>query len=119
MRYITVWILVAGLLVCTGPLLAQEWGKVSEEELAMTAIPEDPEADAVVLFDKSTVIVTLRFELVLQRHTRIKILTERGLEYGDNTIRMGQTDKLEKLQAHAILPGGKKIKLKKKDIFTK
>ena len=55
----TARILIVGLLVCA-PLMAQEWGDVSDEVLGMTAIPEAPEADAAILFDKSTIAITLR-----------------------------------------------------------
>ncbi|MCE2435331.1 MAG: DUF3857 domain-containing protein [Candidatus Latescibacteria bacterium] len=119
MRYITAQILVFGLLFYAGPLLAQEWGDVSEDILGMSGIPEDSEADAVILFDKGTIAITLRFKLVIQRHTRIKILTERGLKYGDVSIYLGSDDKIDELRAQTILPNGKKITLSKKDIFTK
>ncbi len=112
-------ILIVCLSVCAAPLLAQEWGEVSDEILGMTTLPEDPEADAVILFDKGTIAITLRSELVIQRHTRIKILTERGLKHGDVSIYLGSQDKIDNLRAQAILPTGKKIALPKKDIFTK
>lgn len=118
MRY-AMRILIVGLSVCAAPLMAQEWGEVSDEILGMTALPEDPEADAAILFDKGTIAITLRYELVIQRHTRIKILTERGLKYGDIAIYLGSKDKIDKLRAQTILPTGKKIALRKKDIFTK
>ncbi len=119
MRSIIAQILVVGLLFYAGPLLAQEWGNVSEEILGLTGIPEDSEADAVILFDKGTIAITLRFDLVIQRHTRIKILTERGLKHGDVSIYLGSDDKIDELRAQTILPNGKKITLSKKDIFTK
>ncbi len=119
MRSITARILFVGLLFYAGPLLAQEWGDVSEEILGMTGIPEDSEADAVILFAKGTIAITLRFDLVIHRHTRIKILTERGLKYGDVSIALGSEDKIDELRAQTILPNGKKITLSKKDIFTK
>jgi len=39
------------IMAVFGMASAQEWGEISEKELKMTGIPEDPEADAVVLFD--------------------------------------------------------------------
>ena len=119
MRSIIAQILVVGLLFYAAPLLAQEWGDVSEEILGMTGIPEDSEADAVILFDKGTIAITLRFQLVIQRHTRIKILTERGLKYGDVSIYLGSDDEIDELRAQTILPNGKKVTLSKRDIFTK
>lgn len=56
MRSIIAQILVVGLLFYAAPLLAQEWGDVSEEILGMTGIPEDSEADAVILRTYARVI---------------------------------------------------------------
>jgi len=109
--------LAVALLVCVPPSAGQEWSEVSRDILDMTAIPEDPEADAVVLFDKATVAITLRFQLVQQRHVRIKILTQRGLRYANISIPFWHKDKVKNLKAHTILPDGKRINLKKKDIF--
>ena len=103
MRSIIAQILVVGLLFYAAPLLAQEWGDVSEEILGMTGIPEDSEADAVILFDKGTIAITLRFQLVIQRHTRIKILTERGLKYGDVSIYLGSDDEIDELRAQTMV----------------
>ena len=107
------------LLVCVSPSAGQEWGSVPKDILDMTAIPEDPEADAVVLFDKATVAITLRFQLVQHRHVRIKILTQRGLSYANISIPFRRKDKVKNLKAHTILPDGKRIELKKKDLFEK
>ena len=112
-------ILAVSVFACSRPSMAQEWGEVAEEALTMTAVPEDPEADAVILFDKGMAAITLRFELVFKHHRRIKILTKRGLKYADVSISSWHKDRIENLKAQAILPDGKKSKLRKKDIFEK
>jgi len=107
------------VFVCQHPSVAQEWGKVSKEVLQMASIPEDPEADAVVLFDKGTVVISLRGQLTTKRHKRIKILTESGLEHADVSITAWHENEVKKVKGHTILPGGKKVKLKKKSIYKK
>lgn len=108
------------LITSSFPLASsQKWGKVSKEVLSMTSIPDDPEADAVILFDKCRIQITSNFNLDIQRHRRIKILTERGKEYADISIRFWHEDKVKRIKAHTILPNGKKIKLKRKEIFEK
>jgi hypothetical protein len=97
-----------------------KFGKVSKEELQMTSIPEDPEADAVRLFEKGDLEIFLdnnRYKLRLKQHVRIKILTEKGKHYADFKIPYWHEDRIHSLKAHTILPNGKKIKLNKKDIF--
>ena len=99
------------------PVLGQKWGKVAKEILLMKSIPEDSEADAVVLFDIGKMRITQNFELKFKRHQRIKILTERGKRYADISIDYWHEDKIKGLKAHTILPNGKKVKLDKKQIF--
>ena len=112
-------VLVVSIFAYSHPLIAQKWGKVSKEVLEMTSIPEDPEADAVILFDKGKITITRDFRLVFEYHRRIKILTERGLKYADISIPFFHEDGIKALKAHTILPSGKKVKLKKKDVFEK
>lgn len=100
-------------------LLAQKLGEVTKEELALTSIPEDPEADAVVLFAKGEMIITPQFDMQFKNHRRIKILTERGKQYADISISYWSEDIVDRIEAYTILPNGKKIKLDKKNIFEK
>lgn len=115
----TITCLLIGLLTLfqSSTNLAQKWGKVAKEELAMQSIPEDPEADAVVLFDIGSMRITPNFDLNFKRHRRIKILTERGKKFGDISISYWYEDNLRKLKAQTIQPDGKKIGLDKKKIF--
>ena len=107
------------LISISNSLFAQKWGKVSKDILKMTSIPEDSEADAVILFEKCDMKITAQFELEQKIHRRIKILTERGLKYADISFSYWHEDNISRLKAHTILPNGKKIKLKKKQIFNK
>jgi len=104
-------------LIQSTPDFAQKWGKVSKEELVMKSIPEDPEADAVVLFDIGSMRITPNFELNFKRHCRIKILTERGKKFGDISISYWHEDNLRRLKAQTIQPDRKKIQIDKKKIF--
>ena len=83
----------------------------------MTSVPEAPDADAVYLFDIGDMRIMDDFVLKLKRQVRIKILTEEGKNYGNVRIAYWHEDKIRNLKAHTILPNGKKIKLKKKEIY--
>lgn len=93
-----------------------KFGKVSKAELAMNAFEPDPEADAVVLLDLSDLRITDDFVLITKRRARIKILTEEGKDRGDISIGYHESQKVDDIKAHTILPNGKKIKLKGGDI---
>lgn len=100
-------------------LFSQKWGEVSKDALKMTSIPDDPEADAVILFDKGTMDITTTFKLVFGEHSQIKILTERGKKYADVRIFYLEGDNVNKIDAVTWLPNGKKVKLDQNTIYEK
>lgn len=105
------------------PLKAQkitDFGDVPRGDLSMTQFPEDPEADAVYLFDVGD--LTLRkssssFFVALERRVRIKILSEAGKAYANVRIPYWAEEKVDGIRAHTVLPNGEKVKLEKADIF--
>ena len=102
-----------------GEAFCQEWGKVSQEELSMTSIPEDPDADAVILFDRGEYLFGYACPVTLKRHKRIKVLTKRGSEAANISIPLFYGEKIKDLKGHTITKDGRKIKLKSELVFTK
>ncbi|MGD9488580.1 MAG: DUF3857 domain-containing protein [Calditrichaceae bacterium] len=98
-------------------LFAQKFGEISDSELQMKSIPEDPEANAVILFNKGEISITPDFDLEFNIHKRIKILTEAGKKFANVELYYFHEDKIHNLKAYSYTPNGKKIKLKKDDIF--
>lgn len=114
------FILLAGAAGINNAQEIPKFGKVSDEELQMASIPEDPEADAVWLFERGDIEIILesdRYKLKLKQHGRIKILTEKGKEFANFRIPYWHEDRITSLKAHTVLPDGKKIKLDGKQIF--
>jgi len=98
---------------------AQKWGKVTQAEWDMIAPADYPEANAVILFDKGVVEITLD-GIALERHVRIKILNQAGVEdAGDVSFSYRDGDKIKGLKAHCITLDGKKHKVKKGGFLTK
>jgi hypothetical protein len=67
----------------------EEFGKISQSEIAMTSCSYDPTADAVVLFDVGKSYferVPDGFDVKYRRITRIKILNEAGIKYAEVAI---------------------------------
>ncbi len=95
----------------------QEWGKITDEELLMEGIDEDPDADAVILFNTCRIQFTPRFELETFYHKRIKILTEAGKEYANIEIYCGDEDKIYRLDAVCYTTDGKKHELDDDYVF--
>ncbi len=97
-----------------------DFGDVPREDLAMTEFPEDPEADVVYLFDSGDLNLrkgNSKFFVTVERHVRIKILSEAGKAYANVRIPYWHEDKLDGIRAQTILPSGEKLKLKKTDIY--
>lgn len=93
---------IACLLVAVfalAPVFSQtystKFGKISDEELSMSVYPADSTASAVVLHDigSSTMFynVTMgKFQLKIKRHTRVKVFTKDGLDWGNIEIALFQ-----------------------------
>lgn len=94
-----------------------KWGKVPEEYLYSQSFWADSSQAAVVLFDIGTLTLSnSTFDAKSERHVRLKIFKESGKEYAKIRIPFWHEDALFDLRAQTILPDGKKISLKKKDI---
>ena len=99
------------------PCQGQKWGKITEEELAMNQIAEDPEADAVYLFDNGEMTIQKDFTLEFKRHYRIKILTEQGKDYANQYVAYYAEDRIKNLEALSFSPDGKKHELDDDEVF--
>lgn len=82
---------VAFLLAITSTIVVgqnfiKEFGKIAKEEIEMTAYALDKDAEAVVLFDMGKSYFLDKnntFEVVFERTTRIKVLSEAGISWGE------------------------------------
>jgi hypothetical protein len=104
-------------LLLFGEVSSQEWGEVSAQELAMTRIEEDPEADAVIFFDKGEIITNSDLEMIFKCYRRMKILTENGKKYADVKITYWHDDDIHKLRAQSISTDGRKTQLDRKAVY--
>jgi hypothetical protein len=80
------------LWLCSAALAAPpqdppiEWGEVPAADLAMKSFPADSNAAAVVLCDYGETTLSNSLELVFKRHTRIKILSASGYDWGNQSF---------------------------------
>lgn len=82
------------ILIVTLELVSQEismdYGRVTDYELKMPSYGRDPQAGAVVIYDKGmsrfAEVRELTFNVFFERTTKIKILKESGVEYATFTI---------------------------------
>lgn len=94
-----------------------KWGNVPEEILASQSFWVDSSQAAVVIFDIGTLTLSnSTFDAKSERHVRLKIYKDSGKEYAKIRIPFWHKDALFDLKAQTILPDGKKISLKRKDI---
>jgi len=94
-----------------------KWGKVPEEILAAQSFWVDSSQAAVVIFDIGTLTLNnVTFDAKSERHVRLKIYKDSGKEYAKIRIPYWYEDAFFDLRAQTILPDGKKISLKRKDI---
>ncbi len=72
-----------------GQEFSKEFGKLGNAEINMVQYSKDPSAEAVVLFDMGVSFFASMdsgFEVIYERSTRIKILSEAGLKYAEFEI---------------------------------
>ncbi|WP_426669484.1 DUF3857 domain-containing protein [Mucilaginibacter sp. McL0603] len=102
----------------------QPFGKVDQSDLEMKTCDFEKDANAEVLFDKGTVSFTVNYDLVFERHVRIKIFNEKGKDQANVKIDYwggGGLENMSRVQAETInLNDGKIeiIKVDKKSIYT-
>ncbi|MEL7424893.1 MAG: DUF3857 domain-containing protein [Bacteroidota bacterium] len=108
-----------------------KYGKFSDAELALEEYELQPDAEAVVLIDKGELRMeydpsTGNFEMVMERHRRIKVLRASGTDYGDFSILLeNSTSSSAKEEVVGIrgmtinVEGGKAVetKLERQSIF--
>lgn len=99
---------------------AQDFGKDFEESFALSAPEEYPEANSLIIFDRSKIQVSTA-NITIHRHIRMKVLTKPGVdEVAEQSIYFHKKyDKVKNFKAHTVTPGGKKHKVDKKAIFKK
>ena len=101
-----------------------KWGKIPQEHLEMRSFPADTNAAAVILADVGRVYFRRNFEMVFERHRRIKILSEAGYDWGTHDVAYYDEDRIQRVrgvkgQTFTVGPDGKtkRHKLDKKAIF--
>lgn len=91
MKYIQLCLilLTAALTGLKGQVYSKEYGKIGREELDLITYSPDNSAEAVVLYDigKSYFVDSENsFDVIYERATRIKILTDAGLKWAEIDI---------------------------------
>ena len=85
------------------PALPVTWGEVPQEHLELTQYESDPDAGVLILGDYGSFHHKESRGVIYTRHVRIKILTEAGLEWADQELRIrDKIEKLKNIQAQTI-----------------
>ncbi|MEM7585208.1 MAG: DUF3857 domain-containing protein [Acidobacteriota bacterium] len=114
--------LAAALIMMMVPAGAGAAGftPVTAEERDLLTVPWQPDAPAVVLFEKAELdFMDYPSEVssILEVHTRIKILKESGKEYGEVAIFHSSVLRLKELEGRTIKPDGTVVPLTEDAIF--
>lgn len=91
--YFTLLIWVLSILIVNGQNYLKEFGKIAKDEIELKEYDSDKDAEAVVLFDiaKSYFAQTeSSFDVIFERTTRVKILSEAGIKWAEVEIPLYQ-----------------------------
>ncbi|MBI5476954.1 MAG: DUF3857 and transglutaminase domain-containing protein [Ignavibacteriales bacterium] len=101
-----------------------KWGEISIDDLKMTSYPSDTNANVVILFDRGDVSMNEEYDIIFNRHTRIKILNSAGFDWGTIKLNYYAKEDFESIKdvegcTFTLDSDGKIIRtaLKDKDIF--
>jgi hypothetical protein len=100
-------------LLATRPAAAQDFPPVTAEERAITSVPAEPNARAVVLFKKAEFLMAGygRFIGSLASHlkvqARVKILTDAGKSNGELALGHSDSFRLQNFSGRTVLPDGR------------
>ncbi|MBI4169507.1 MAG: DUF3857 and transglutaminase domain-containing protein [Acidobacteria bacterium] len=130
MSFLALAVAVACAALAPAPCLAagkkepssESWPEVTPAERALTSVPQDPEADAVVLLnERNGKIVPKGGDTVnvIDHHVRFKILTDRGKRYADVEIAAGKYSRVSNIRARTIKPDGTAAPVAPDQIFEK
>src|SRR6185503_2399870 len=116
---------IAGALLCGAPIIlaatlivpgsaaekddAAAWPEITEQERALKSIPQDPDADGVILRrtrDGKIIIEKGYYVNVLDYHWRMKVLNERGKRHAEVHIPSHKYSRVEGIEARSIKPDG-------------
>jgi hypothetical protein len=112
MKLLSVLLLLEGLL-SSSPLRAADFPPITDEERALTAVPGEPNAPAVVLYKKGELLMmgygreTGSLASHLRIEARVKILTEAGKSNGEIIIAHSDSTKLASFEGRTVLPDGR------------
>src|SRR3954454_20622885 len=100
-------------LVASRGAAAEDFPPITDEERALTAVPGEPNAPAVVLFKKGEFLMAGYGRLVgslashLRVQARVKILTEAGKSNGEVAVVHGGSLRLQNFSGRTVLPDGR------------
>ncbi|WP_413670806.1 DUF3857 domain-containing protein [Mucilaginibacter sp. Mucisp86] len=100
------------------------FGKVDKADMEMTKCDFEPDANAEILFDKGDVYFDTQYQIIFERHKRIKVFNDRGkdaanvrieyLSYNRSQFVTGVEAQTINLENGTIVP----VKVEKKQIFS-
>ncbi|MCP4660125.1 MAG: DUF3857 and transglutaminase domain-containing protein, partial [bacterium] len=112
--------LLLALAALATPVLAYKFPPITEQERALTQVPSDPGAPAVVLFEIAELKIMdypREVSSFLEVQVRLKILTEEGKEHGEVSIRHSAYNRLKSFEGRTVLPDGREVPLREDAVF--
>lgn len=88
-RLNSLWLGLLLSVTVSGQTLSQEFGKVGKDDLDLNSVSFDTDAEAVVMFDYGDsrfVQSETGFDVLFERQTRVKVLTEAGAKFAEFEI---------------------------------
>ena len=112
------------VVAAASPCSAKDFAEITAAERAMTAVPGEPNAPAVMVFLRGDMSIMdpsrSQYSSILEVEGRIKILNAEGLGYAEQEIFHGSDEKrLRNLRARTVLADGTVVPVGEDAVFRK
>jgi hypothetical protein len=115
--------LIPVLLIAGPRVAAADFAPVTDAERALTAVPGEPNARAVVLFKKAEFLMTGykagAFYPYFRVTARVKILTEEGKSSGEIAVGHSDFERLQSFEARTVLPDDRVVPVPREAKFRR
>ena len=99
-----------------------DWPAITEQEKSLQSVPQDPEADAVILRNTrdGRIILDGRYVVnVIDYHWRLKVLTDRGKRLANVHLQSQKAARVSQIEARTLKADGTVVPVPADQIFEK
>ncbi|HXI01900.1 MAG TPA: DUF3857 domain-containing protein, partial [Candidatus Saccharimonadales bacterium] len=100
----------------------EDWPEIPAQEMSLKSVPQDPDADAVILLNTRDGQIVVKGKYLVNEityHWRLKVLKEKGRRYADVRLPSDKFSTVSHIRARTVKPDGTSVEVPPESIFEK